>query len=174
MSNRNNSAAHIYVDLDVVNNDYINPPPLLKFEDTRNAPFLGDSNDYFASIISFSLQTANSLPVFIPKIDKTAVDINTTIYKISFVYTKTRTVPLPNITYTKTLNVMYKPFMSNSDNSLPYNYYYVYTYLDFIKMVNETFLNLMLSDNIASEVNAFTRNYFAPFMEIDPTVINVA
>ena len=81
--NNNNSTTHIYVDLDVINNDYVNPPPMLKFEDTRNSPFLSDSSQYYASIIRFSLQTANTLPVFIPKIDKTASDINTTIKKLA-------------------------------------------------------------------------------------------
>ena len=51
----NNSPTHVYVDLDVANNDYVNPPPL-KFEDTRGAPFLSDSKDYGASITRFSLQ----------------------------------------------------------------------------------------------------------------------
>ena len=161
--NNNNSTTHIYVDLDVINNDYVNPQPMLKFEDTRNSPFLSDSSQYYASIIRFSLQTANTLPVFIPKIDKTASYINTTIYKISFVYTKTRTPPLTNITYTKTLSIMYKPFVNYTNGALPYNYYYVYNYLDFIKMINETFLKLMALDNIGSEVNAFTSNYFFAF-----------
>ena len=65
----NNNSTHIYVDLDVINNDYVKPPPLLKLEDTRSSPFLQDSKDYYASIIRFSLQTSNSLPVFIPKMD---------------------------------------------------------------------------------------------------------
>ena len=40
---------HVYLDLDVINNDFSSsPPPLLKFEETRNAPFLdGSSSDYF-------------------------------------------------------------------------------------------------------------------------------
>ena len=61
---------HVYLDLDVVNNDFssITPPPL-KFEENRNAPFLdGSSADYFCSIVRFSIQTGNSLPVFIPKL----------------------------------------------------------------------------------------------------------
>ena len=89
---------HIYHDLDVMNNDYAgNPPPRLRFEESRNSPILdGDTSEYFCSIIRFSIQTANSLPVFIPQIDKTAADINTTIYKISFAYTKT------GATYTST------------------------------------------------------------------------
>ena len=81
---------HLYMDLDVINNDYSSSAaPHLRFEETRNAPFLdGDSSEYFVSIIRFSTQTANSLPVFIPLIENTAAAINTTIYKITFVYEK--------------------------------------------------------------------------------------
>ena len=50
---------HAYLDLDVINNDFSrSAPPLLKFEETRNAPFLGgDSSEYFCSIVRFSTQT---------------------------------------------------------------------------------------------------------------------
>ena len=58
------SDTHIYVDLDIVNTSQNNnqPPPILRFEETRNAPFLpGDSAEYFVSIIRFSVQTGLSL-----------------------------------------------------------------------------------------------------------------
>jgi hypothetical protein len=53
---------------------------------TRNAPFLpGDSAEYFVSIIRFSVQTGNEIPVFIPRIETGSdqMDINKTIYKVS-------------------------------------------------------------------------------------------
>ena len=34
--NSNNSATHLYVDLDVIDNHYVTPPPLLKFEDVSS------------------------------------------------------------------------------------------------------------------------------------------
>jgi hypothetical protein len=64
------SDTHIYLDLDIVNNGQNNnsPPPLLRFEETRNSPFLpGDSSEYFCSILRFSVQTGNEIPVFIPR-----------------------------------------------------------------------------------------------------------
>ena len=107
------SPYHVYLDLDVINNDYSsNSPPQLRFEESRNAPFLdGDSKDYFCSIARFSIQTANTLPLFIPKIDASAVDLNTTIYKITFVYTKTGANAA---THTATANIMFSP-------SVPYS-----------------------------------------------------
>ena len=50
---------HVYLDLDVINNDYENKGyPILRFEETRNNPFLeGDSSEYFCSIVRFTIQT---------------------------------------------------------------------------------------------------------------------
>ena len=163
---------HVYLDLDVINNDYSsNTPPPLKFEENRNAPFLdGSSADYFCSIVRFSIQTANSLPVFIPKIDKTATDpINTTIYKITFVYKKvSATSPPVTTTYTNTLNIMYIPSVPYNGGQLPYNYYHIFNYIDFIKMINICLGKLMRSGDIGAAIESLSTNYFPPFMEIDP------
>ncbi len=62
---------HVYLDLDVINNDYKHDgaPPYLRFEEIRNTPFLdGDSSEYFCSIVRFTIQTGNTLPVIIPRI----------------------------------------------------------------------------------------------------------
>ena len=47
---------HVYLDLDVINNDYKRDgaPPYQRFEEIRNTPFLdGDSSAYFCSIMRF-------------------------------------------------------------------------------------------------------------------------
>ena len=82
------SDTHIYLDLNIVNNDQESndSPPELKFVETRNAPFLpGDSADYFVSVLRFSVQTGNDLPVWIPRIETgtNQMDINKTVYKVS-------------------------------------------------------------------------------------------
>ena len=59
-------AIHTYLDLDVVNNNLTSDvaASMLRFEEIRNTPFLaGDSSDYFCSIIRFSIQTGNTLPI---------------------------------------------------------------------------------------------------------------
>ena len=64
------SDTHIYLDLQIVNNNQNNnePPPVLRFEETRNSPFLpGDSADYYVSILRFSVQTGDEIPLFIPR-----------------------------------------------------------------------------------------------------------
>ena len=77
---------HTYLDLDVVNNNLISDSiaPALRFEETRNTPFLeGDTSEYFAAIIRFSIQAGNSLPIFIPRIQTGQDDVDLTVYKVT-------------------------------------------------------------------------------------------
>ena len=82
---------HVYLDLDVRNDDVetVSSPPPLNFDETRLHPFLnGDASDYFCTIARFTLDTSNSIPVFIPEIDTNqqtdTPNRNKTIYKITF------------------------------------------------------------------------------------------
>ena len=83
-----NDPHHVYLDLDVINNNEDNKVvPTLRFEEIRNTPFLdGDSSEYFCSIVRFSIQTGNSLPVFIPKIKLGQPDPNLTIYTVKLAW----------------------------------------------------------------------------------------
>ena len=77
---------HTYLDLDVVNNNLNSNAiaPQLRFEENRNTPFLeGDSSEYFCSIVRFSFQTGNSLPIFIPRVETGQTDINRTVYRVT-------------------------------------------------------------------------------------------
>ena len=67
------NAHHVYLDLDVTNNDYkhVGSPPYLRFEEIRNTPLLdGDSSEYFCSIVRFTMQTGNTVPVLSHRIAK--------------------------------------------------------------------------------------------------------
>ena len=78
--------SHVYVALDVVNNDLTSDisAPALRFEETRPFPYIeGDSADYLCSIIHFSIQTGSSLPVFIPRIELGQEYVNKTVYAIT-------------------------------------------------------------------------------------------
>ena len=60
---------HVYLDLEVINNNHTPgvSPPYLRFEEIRNTPFLdGDSSEFPCSIVRFTIQTGNTLLVFIP------------------------------------------------------------------------------------------------------------
>ena len=137
---------HIYLDLDVLNNDVesgAQPHPLV-FEETRNTPFLdGDSSNYFCSIVRFSIQTGSSLPVFIPRIDASQPDPNQTVYKITLVYQSHKVTE--NIMYAPPISQevdYYKVGLLGGQNTTSYansTYYYVKNYQDFIEMINRSF-----------------------------------
>ena len=61
---------NIYYDANIINSDQsgVKPPPRLVFQDIRSIPILSSPELYQLSVVRFNLQTANSLPVFIPNI----------------------------------------------------------------------------------------------------------
>ena len=131
---------HVYMDLDVVNNDYSTASkPQLRFEETRNAPFLpGDSADYFCSIVRFNIQTGNTLPVFIPRIQTGQSDINKTIYRVQInlhhedrVWQQTT-----NIAYTPEDATAPLPAAPTVSQDVSGSYYYIYNCQHFIHLVN--------------------------------------
>ena len=172
---------HVYVDLDAVNNDFSSKsPPALRFDETRDYPFLdGDSAEYFCSIVRFSIQTANSLPVFVPEMDMTLTSMYNnawafwTAYKISIILTK----PKPGatngdtISITKTLNVQWSPVGIVLPSNAPPDpdQFYVYNYADFLAMINLTFSRLMTEGTIADAMVGYP--CCSPFMEMDPNTL---
>ena len=66
------SPAQVYYNLDVANEqigDLGVPPAKLQFTEVRSSNLLDVPSDYFMSIVRFSLDTAGSLPIFLPSID---------------------------------------------------------------------------------------------------------
>jgi len=137
---------HVYMDLDVINNDYTSATaPQLRFEETRNNPYLdGDAFDYFCCILRFTIQTGNSLPVFIPRVQVGQSDRNLTIYKITISKSFGDTNP---ITVSGSAYLRYWPEDETAPLAEPPttaqdtrgSYYHVYNYQHFIRIVNEAF-----------------------------------
>jgi hypothetical protein len=66
------SPTQVYYNLDVANEQIGDggvPPAKLQFTEVRSSNLLDNPNDYFMSIVRFSLDTAGSLPIFLPSID---------------------------------------------------------------------------------------------------------
>jgi len=135
---------HIYLNLDLVNNSKTTDQPLV-FSETRNIPFLPNSNNYFVSVIRFTLQTSNSLPVFIPDILIGQSDVNKTVYKIAI------TLKFPNtdlITASADIAYLSKdetqpipaPPVSNVDRSS--SYYWIYNINDWVDLINTTLTHI--------------------------------
>ena len=133
------SDTHIYLDLDIVNNkqDTSDDPPVLRFVQTRNTPFLaGDSADYFVSILRFSVQTGNDLPVWIPRIEvgSNQMDINKTVYKVSVKQgDNIKTVSLSWIPWDLSAQ---QPTAPVTKQDLTMRYYYMYNFAQFVDMMN--------------------------------------
>ena len=142
---------HVYLDLDVINNDYKHnvSPPYLRFEEIRNTPFLdGDSSEYFCSIMRFTIQTGNTLPVFLPRVAIQNASTpplsqpnlalnqlaqNMTIYSVALAY------KYNSIDYSQSAPVIYIPEDKTAPLPPPPNvkqyfsskYYYIYSYRHF-------------------------------------------
>ena len=140
---------HIYMNLDVVNNSTTKSQPLV-FNETRNMPFLSNSEDYFCSVVRFTLQTSNSLPVFIPDILLKQDNVDTTVYAISMSltkYTRDGTGTITSNTYGASKYIDYTPLdltqpepaPQQTELDLSSTYYFIYNINDLVDMINETF-----------------------------------
>ena len=172
-----NDPHHVYLDLDVINNNENNKVlPSLRFEEIRNTPFLeGDSSEYFCSIVRFTIQTGNSLPVFIPKIKIGQPDKAITIYVVTLKWTTTS--GSSPITYTANRNVTYTPEDLVAPDPLPpldkqdisSSFYYVHNYGHFITMVNTTLLGCMNDLRFAvGGPGTVLDTVQPPFLDFDP------
>jgi hypothetical protein len=164
-----NDPYHIYMDLDVINNDFSSATkPQLRFEETRNTPFLpGDSADYFCSIIRFNIQTGNSLPVFIPRIQTGQPDVNKTIYTVTFKYANHKiTVPIMYEPEDQTAPLPAPPTVKQDISSA---YYFVYNYQHFINLVNTALKNAWstLPSSLSTIWDSAFDKAVAPFFDYD-------
>ena len=170
-----NDPYHIYMDLDAINNDFGSvTKPQLRFEETRNTPFLpGDSADYFCSITRFDIQTGNSLPVFIPRIQTGQSDVNKTIYTVTFKYAAHRiTVPVIYEPEDQTSPTPAPPINSQDISS---TYYFVYNYQHFVNLVNTALKTgwSSLQSALGPVWNVAFGNAVAPFLDFDASTNRV-
>ena len=61
---------NVYYDANIINNDQLGTkdPPMLVFQDIRSTSILTYPHLYELSVVRFNLETANSLPLWIPSI----------------------------------------------------------------------------------------------------------
>lgn len=166
---------HIYYDLEILNNDTVNSLPVpLKFNEVRNSSYLTDPDSYYVSVIRFSVETGSSLPVIIPQaqVGDTQYDPNLLIYSFTLKY-KTYEVQT-YITYIPTDLSQQFPRPPVKFQDLESNYYFVYTYQQFISMVNNCLticFNALNTLVTAGGDTLSTTN--PPWMDIDPQSLNI-
>ena len=133
-----NQPVHDYLELNVYNNDLRTEKkqdfPLV-FTINRNSPFLMCPNNYFASIVKFNIDTV-SLPVFIPQVKIGQADPNKLLYKITM-KNSAGLIASENITYIPT-NTTLSVSAPLTIQDLTSSYYYVESFNDWVKMLNNT------------------------------------
>lgn len=117
------------------------PSSLATFEETRTQPFLIKPQDYFMSIVRFSIDAA-SVPLFVcPVIENPfdAADLNFTPYRVTFLYGG---IPYSaNLSYIPNVNIPLPRAPLGTNQDLSGDYYFVYYYSIFIKMINIALVN---------------------------------
>jgi len=146
--------SHIYYDLDVVNTiqpslttSQTSSQNRLTFTEVRSSPILDNPSDYFLSIVRFSLDTAGSMPLFIPQIElKNTVGAspwNNTVYYVSVEYNPplapaNRLIAKKRVIWVPQSNIYPTPTVVPPDivaNTQPY--YWCNNIQAFICMINE-------------------------------------
>ena len=161
-------ADHLYLNLNVVNNDNSGskPYPNLQFSETRNSPILMSCQDYYLSVIRFTIESA-TLPVFIPSV-KTGQndDPNILQYQISMRYNHqgyNLYVSNPVLFVPQNLSV---PVPAIGDNQS--EYYFLNTIQPFINMVNTCFQKTFNELRTLCQNNGIMLpNDDAPYLEWD-------
>ena len=171
-----NLPTNIYYDANIINSDQsgTKPPPRLVFQDIRSIPILSSPELYQLSVVRFNLQTANSLPVFIPNIQINPYNPNKTTYSFTLTYNSTNhdadetyrsgQVFLQHIP--TNLNEAVPNLNTTKDTRTPY--YYVYSFNTIVEMLNNALVeafNELTADAGFNGVNLPTTN--PPFFEWD-------
>jgi hypothetical protein len=147
--NKNDSNPEkIYYDIQIANVENSNSdPPILYFNESRNTPFINVPQDYYLSIIRFTLDTY-TLPIFIPTIQTNLVfnptqNPNQTIYSFQFSYNGVYSNEIfiewvPQNSFLST-----PPFVNTGGiltQDLSTSYYECYTFEYFISLINQQLL----------------------------------
>jgi len=164
-----NTPTHSYLNIQITNNSQtdLNPQPV-NFQDIRSSSFLQKPNDYYMSIIRFSLDSP-SLPVFIPQIEIGQPDRNKTIYTWTMTCLSGSTVLISqsNVmweTQDKSIPLPAQPTTQQEDSP----YYYCNSYQHFYKKINDCLasclagLTSQIVDPSSSKLTAK-----APFFQFD-------
>lgn len=163
---------HIYYDINMINNDVSgqqNPAPII-FNESRTNPYIASPENYFASVIRFSLQTP-SLPVFIPMVELGQSDVNKTIYKVFLEFNGVKYEQV--VMYQPSNLSLPPPMIPLTAQDISSRYYYVYTIQSWIDMVNKALLdcfNQIPSPPVGSKAPVFQFNVQTSLLELYTTI----
>ena len=143
----------VYYNCDIINNRTTSAgiDPEVRFNETRDAPIIRDSSQYYFSIVRFTMNGPNKeLPIFIPSIQTNQSNINLTNYSLRIkgvIDDPTNPDNKPIQVDSGEVFVLFEP--ENQNERLPSTpntiqdiqstYYFVYTYQHFLNLINKTF-----------------------------------
>lgn len=138
----------VYFDITITNLQTITEePPILYFNQSRSSPFVNVPEDYFLSIVRFTLDTP-TLPILQVEIVPQQGNVDLTVYNISLQWTNpiapfqtfTQTTPLIFLPQNTSATVPFPPSLTiNGLQNNATGYYDIYSYQYFIYLVNRTF-----------------------------------
>jgi hypothetical protein len=144
---RDNSPDQVYYDVTITNfQSQDTLPPVFYYNEARTIPFINCPEDYYLSIVRFSVDTG-TLPVWIPSIVPFSANRDLTIYNITLTYSvggndyTSGATPMIFIPQDRTSGILPAP-PSTTSNGLQNNdtgYYNVYSYQYIAYLITETF-----------------------------------
>lgn len=158
--------SRVYYDLNISNlNTSVGNNPELKFSQTYGSTILDNPNNYYMSIIRFSLDTS-SLPIIIPTIMPNQSDPNLTIYSVSMSYNNyVSQAYIKFIPQDMTQSIPPPPSSNSNLYQTNTPYYYVYNYTYFITLINNALTTCF--NNLQAQISLPTT--LIPYLEWDST-----
>ena len=170
---------NVYYDANIINNDQsgTKDPPMLVFQDIRSTSILTYPHLYELSVVRFNLETANSLPLWIPSIQprkppiivriiNTDIQIpqpyepNLTTYSFTLDYNAEGTIYSSSQTFVEYEPSDYSAALPTGDGDTYIPYYYVKSFNTIVQMFNNALLKAYvklfpLADRMPSQYPPF-------------------
>lgn len=162
----NTQPFHVYYDIEMININQVSgeATPNLIYNQTRNSPFLDCPNNYFVSIVRFNLQTP-SLPIFIPQVELNQVNPNKLIYQFTIRNIATNTQYTNSVTFSTSNQDVPTPPTPTNASEFTNPYYYIYTYLQWVTMMNNALVTCSLNAGL-TEYPFFTYNQTSGLLDL--------
>ena len=159
---------HIYLDLIASNNDAGSNTPsvFLTFSEIRDQAILQNCSEYYLTIVRFYLETPN-LPLLLMPIQTGQSDINKSSLSITMTYKTYQIQQFLQYVPANVSDTLPSPPLIKVDYSS--TYYDIYSYQNFIEMLNTAFLASYngLKALVIAGGDTLPSQYF-PYMEFDP------
>lgn len=127
-------------------------------------------SDYYLSIVRFQIPTAD-IPLLIPEIESYPnTDVNKTVYTVTLNYQNFTSGPVHVMFETVVPNTTPRPITAQDPNPMknPNDYYFIYTYRHFIRLVNNAYVTAY---NLLNTAAGGVLTAGPPFITYDPTTL---